>query len=145
MLHTVRQVVHNDSTWRAILRGLNQQFRHKIATGQAIVDYISDHAGVDLHPVFTQYLTTTRIPVFEYSSDGGTLRYRWGDVVAGFAMPVRVVAETGDTLALTPTEQWQTAALPPGPPGGVRVDENFYVETRRLDPPVSSAAPRTDR
>jgi aminopeptidase N len=145
MLHTIRQVVHNDSTWRATLRALNQQFRHRIATGQAIVDYISDHAGIDLHPVFTQYLTTTRIPVFEYSSDGGTLRYRWADVVAGFAMPVRVVAEMGDTLALTPTEQWQTAALPPGPPGGVRVDENFYVETRRLDPPVSSGPSRTDR
>ena len=142
LLHTVRQVVHNDSTWRAILRGLNRQFRHRIATGQEVQDYISRQAGIDLHPVFVQYLTTTRVTVFEYSSDGGTLRYRWGEVVAGFAMPVRVVAETGDTLALTPTEQWQTAALPPGPPGGVRVDENFYVETRRLDPPVSTA-PRT--
>jgi aminopeptidase N len=143
MLHTVRQVVHNDSTWRAILRGLNEQFRHKIATGRAIQDYISGHAGVNLHPVFTQYLTTTRVPVFEYHSDGGTLRYRWANVVAGFAMPVRVVAETGDTLALTPTAQWQTTALPAGPPGGVTVDENYYVETRRLDPPVSSASSRT--
>jgi aminopeptidase N len=143
LLHTIRQVVHNDSTWRAVLRGLNERFRHRIATGQEIQDYISRQSGVDLGPVFTQYLTTTRIPVFEYHSDGGTLRYRWADVVAGFAMPVRVVAESGDTLALTPTAQWQTAALPAGPPGGVEVDENFYVETRRLDPPTASTSSRT--
>ena len=144
LLHTIRQVLHNDSTWRAILRGLNERFGHGIATGQAIQEYISQRAGVDLRPVFAQYLTTTRIPIFEYYSHGGTLRYRWGDVIPGFAMPVRAVAETGDTLALTPTAQWQTAALP-GPPGGVRVDENFSVLTRRLDPPVSSPSSRTGR
>ena len=55
-------------------------------------------------------------------------------------MPVRVVAETGDTLALKPTADWQTTALPAGPAGGVRVDENYYVETKRLDPAVRAAA-----
>ena len=146
MLHTIRQVVGNDSTWRAILRGLNAEFGHRVVTGRAVQEYISAHAGVDLRPVFAQYLTTTRIPVFEYRSDGGTLAFRWADVVPGFAMPVRVVAETGDTLALVPTTAWQTAALPPGPPGGVRVDENYYVETRRLDPPAATApTPSTGR
>ena len=98
---------------------------------------------MNLQPVFDQYLTTTRVPVFEYTSDGGALRYRWADVVPGFAMPVRVIAETGDTLALTPTANWQTAALPAGPPGGVRVDENYYVETKRLDPAVRAASAPT--
>ena len=146
MLHTIRQVVGNDSTWRAILRGLNTEFGHRVVTGRAVQEYISDRAGVDLRPVFAQYLTTTRIPVFEYRSDGGTLAFRWADVVPGFAMPVRVVAETGDTLALVPTTAWQTAALPPGPPGGVRVDENYYVDTRRLDPPTATPpTPSTGR
>ena len=140
MLNTLRQVIGNDSTWRAILRGLGERFGHQIASGRAVEQFFSQKAGMDLQPVFDQYLATTRVPVFEYTSDGGTLKYRWGDVVPKFAMPVRVVAETGDTLALTPTAEWQTAAMPAGPAGGVRVDENYYVETKRLDPAVRTAA-----
>lgn len=138
LLHTIRHVIGNDSTWRDILRGLNARFGHRIVTGREVEDYISEHSGLDLQPVFTQYLTTTRIPVFEYRAERGVLTYRWADVVPGFAMPVRVVGESGDTLALVPTDAWQTAALPPGPPGGVRVDEDFYVKSRRLDTPAGT-------
>jgi aminopeptidase N len=133
LLHTLRHVIGNDSTWRGILRGLNARFGHRVVTGREVQDYISERSGMDLRPVFAQYLTTTRLPVFEYRSNGGTLTHRWSDVVPGFAMPVKVIAETGDTLALVPTTSWQSAALPPGPPGGVTVDEDFYVITRRLE------------
>jgi len=140
LLNTIRQVVGNDSTWRAILRGLGERFGHQVTSGRAVEQFFSQKSGMDLQPVFDQYLTTTRVPVFEYTSDGGTLKYRWGNVVPKFAMPVRVVAETGDTLALKPTADWQTTAMPAGPAGGVRVDENYYVETKRLDPAVRAAA-----
>ena len=30
--------------------------------------------------------------------------------------------------------------MPAGPAGGVRVDENYFVETKRLDPAVRAAA-----
>jgi aminopeptidase N len=133
LLHTIRHVIGNYSTWRAILRGLNQGFGHRVVTGREVQDYISQRSGIDLGPVFAQYLTTTRIPIFEYRTDGATLAYRWSDVVPGFAMPVRVIAESGDTLSLVPTAGWQTVTLPPGPPGGVSVDEDFYVITRRLE------------
>jgi hypothetical protein len=33
--------------------------------------------------------------------------------------------------------------MPAGPPGGVRVDENYYVETKRLDPAVRAASAPT--
>jgi len=135
MLHTIRHIIDNDSTWRAILRGLNAEFGHRIVTGQQVQDYISVHAGVDLAKVFRQYLTTTRIPVFEYRLDGATLTYRWTDVVPGFDMPVRVAAGPGRWVSLSPTEAWRAATLPSAAPEDFRVDENFYVVARRVGLP----------
>jgi aminopeptidase N len=140
MLHTIRQVIDNDSTWRAVLRGVNATFAHRIVTGRQIQEYISAHAGVDLTRVFEQYLTTTQVPTLEYRLDDSTLTYRWADVVPGFAMPLRVLVGGGRSVRLTPTEQWQTTTLALERPDAFRVDENFYVYTRWVDRP--GEAPR---
>jgi aminopeptidase N len=140
MLNTIRHVVDNDTTWRAVLRGLNVKFRHRIVTGKEVQDYISAQAGIDLHKVFEQYLTTTSLPVFEYRLDGTTLSYRWTDVVPGFAMPIRVASGPGRWVRLSPTEAWQTTTLPLAHPDEFRVDENFFVEPRWADRPVAPSA-----
>jgi aminopeptidase N len=142
MLHTIRQVVGNDSTWRAMLRGVNRTFAHRVVTGRQVQDYLSEHAGIDLHRVFEQYLTTTKVPTFEYRLDGTTLTYRWADVVPGFAMPIRVWLGAGRAQRLTPKDEWQTASLALEQPDAFRVDENFYVLTRWVDRP-GGAAPAT--
>ena len=112
MLLTIRQVVDNDSTWRSILRGLNATFRRQTVTGRQVKDYMSKQAGIDLSRIFAQYLTTTLVPVFEYTIAGKTLKYRWSNVVPGFAMPLRVtLADGAPYTVLHPTEVWQTAAL----------------------------------
>jgi len=129
MLHTIRQLVDDDGRWRAILRGLNQTFRHQIVTSRQVEEYIGREAGTDLGPVFQQYLTTTRIPVFEYRLANDSLRYRWADVVPGFAMRVRVQVPGQGTVWLRPTEAWQTT---PARAGEVTVDDNFYVQSRNL-------------
>ena len=134
MLHTIRHVIANDVTWRAILRGLNIEFRHRIVTGKQVQDYISAHAGKDLGKIFAQYLTTTRIPVFEYRLNGTSLSYHWADVVSGFDMPMRVGSRDGPWVALSPTEAWQTVTLPLAAPEDFRVDEDFYVVLRRAEP-----------
>jgi aminopeptidase N len=121
-------VVNDDEKWRSILRGLNRTFRHQIVTARQVEDYISTQAGVDLSRVFQQYLTTTRIPVFEYRVDGKALSYRWTDVVPGFDLPVRVMlADSGYSL-LKPTEAWQTARLDRSE---VKVDPNYYIVVRQ--------------
>ncbi len=129
LLHTLRQVVNDDARWRGILRGLQTTFRHGIVTADQIESYISTQAGTDFSRVFRQYLTTTRIPIFDYHIDGNTLAYRWREVVEGFDLPVRVLA--GDTaMVLTPSEEWQTVRLARSLES-VTVDPNYYVLTRR--------------
>lgn len=131
MLHTIRQVIADDEKWREILRGLNTDFRHRIVTGKEVREYIAAKAGVPLAKVFEQYLTTTKIPAFEYRLEGDRLTYRWADVVPGFDMPMQVRVGQGRTVRLAPRETWQTATLPLQYPEDFALDEDFYVVPRR--------------
>ncbi len=125
MLHMIRQLVNDDEKWRSILRGIQSTFRHKTVTGQQIEDYMIKASGLNLAPIFQQYLTTTKIPTLEYKQTGAGTEYRWADVVPGFAMPVRA----NGTL-LRPTEAWKT--MPHA--DTLAVDPNFYVLTKKLEP-----------
>jgi aminopeptidase N len=135
VLHTIRQLVDDDNKWRMILRGLQQQFRHQTVTGQQVLDYINEHSGGDLTHVFVQYLTTTKVPEFQYHTEGSTLSYRWANVISGFDMKVRVNVPGIGTRVLSPTEQWQTLQAPSANGADLVVDENYYVTSSRRDTP----------
>jgi aminopeptidase N len=124
MLHMIRQIVSDDEKWRSILRGIQSRFRHQTVTGQQIEDYMIQASGLNLAPVFQQYLTTPKVPVLEYKQTPDGTAYRWAEVVPGFAMPVRA-----NGVLLHPTEAWKT--MPHA--DTIVVDPNFYVLTRKLD------------
>ncbi len=139
MLHTIRQVVDDDDRWRSILRGIQATFRHEIVTGDQVRGYISERAGMDLDPVFRQYLTTTDVPVLELRA-GDPLRYRWTDVVDGFAMPVDVRVG-GECVRIRPMTEWRTDGLEASDPDEVGVDRDYYVHVRRIGGAGTAAAP----
>ena len=66
MIHTIRQIINNDSIFRSILIGLNKRYYHQTVTTGEIENYISKKSGIDLSSVFDQYLRTTMIPTLEY-------------------------------------------------------------------------------
>jgi aminopeptidase N len=133
MLHTIRHIIDDDRRWVSILRGLNAEFRHRIVTGKQVQDYMSAQAGIRLDKVFQQYLTTTRIPAFEYRLEGARLSYRWTDVVPGFDMPIEVQISPDSTIRLSPTESWQTLSVALDHPEDFRVSPDFYVTPRRAN------------
>ena len=60
--------------------------------GKVLYIYVAGNT-IDLYDAETyQYLRTIKIPVFSYRIDGNTLSFKWDNVVAGFAMPIRVAA-----------------------------------------------------
>lgn len=108
MLHTIRQLVNNDEKWRGILRGMNKTFYHQTVEGKQIEAFMSQQSGMNLQPVFDQYLRDTRLPTLEYRIKGKTLEYRWTNCVAGFDMPLEVcLDDNGSTQRLKPTTAWQ--------------------------------------
>ena len=137
MIHMIRQLVGDDEKWRGILRGIQSTFWHQTVTGKQIEDYISKQSGIDLAPLFAQYLTTTKIPVLEYKVADGNFSYHWTNVVPGFAVPVKAVvgdtANSGNFIWLKPTEQWQTLSAPVPAGADVKIDPDFLVTAKRAD------------
>ena len=125
MLHTIRQIINNDEKWRQILRGLNSTFYHQTVTTQQIENYISEQAGIDLTPVFNQYLRDTRVPTLEYYFTEKQLSYRWINCVDGFTMPVQVDL-SGESLQIQPTKEWKVITVS-NANSKLTIDANYYV------------------
>ena len=91
-LNTLRSVVNDDAKWFAMIHDLFQHFKYQNIMTEDIVAYMNQYTGMNLTPIFDQYLRHTGIPTMELKFDegAGTVKYRWKADVAGFAMPVRV-------------------------------------------------------
>ena len=127
MLHTLRQIIGNDEQWRAILRGLNEEFYHQTVSGDQIEAYIIEKSGLDLHAFFNQYVRDYRLPVLEYAFEGDSLRFRWTQCVREFDMPAPVTIG-GVSYTLKPTRRWQHIDLTV-PGNSLVLDKDYYAAT----------------
>ena len=130
MLHTLRQLVEDDTLWRSILRGLNETFYHQTVTTQQIESYLSERTGKDLSAFFDQYLRTAWVPNLEYRWNGNILEYRYQDIVPGFDMPIRVFADE-EVQWIFPAAAWKQTPFQ-NKPGNFQVDPNFYITSTAL-------------
>jgi aminopeptidase N len=130
MLHTIRQVMNNDSSFRAMLRGLNKTFYHQTVTTKQVEQFISNFAKTDFSTVFDEYLRTTMVPVLEYKIDSSAVSVRYTNVVKDFNLPLKVTLDS-KSLWIKPTADWSNI------PGSEKVkvftvDRNFYVESKMV-------------
>jgi aminopeptidase N len=133
MLHTIRQIVDNDSTWKSILRGLQQDFYHQTVTSKQVENYINQRVDYDLSPVFDQYLRHANIPTLQYHISDETLYYRWDADIQGFDMPVEVSLNGNEFSVIHPTvNEWRTAELNLSEVSNFTINPNFYVQTDLL-------------
>lgn len=134
MLHTIRQIVDNDTLWRDILRGLNRDFYHQTVDGAQIEAYICQKSGKKLEKVFDQYLRDIRIPTLEYRFEKkGKVAYRWANCVEGFNMPVKVALRPGVYEFVYPETEWKSRVCKKIKKVGLKVDEDFYVNVRGIN------------
>jgi aminopeptidase N len=125
MLHTIRQIINDDTKWLDILRGLNKDFYHQVVDGAQIENYMSQKTGIDLKPIFDQYLRDVRIPVFEYYVKDNNLTFRWNSCVPRFNMPLKLWIG-GNAKNVNPTTRWTTLKLDSTNPE-IIVDKDYYV------------------
>jgi len=125
MLNTLRSVVNDDRKWMKLLRDTYDTFKYKNSMTEDIVAFFNKQTGMNLAPIFYQYLRHTAIPVLELEFDAaaGTVRYRWKVDEASFTMPVRVGSENA-WQTITPTTEWQTMKT-------TQSKESFMAETSR--------------
>ncbi len=129
LLNMIRTIINDDEKWRSILRGLNKTFYHQTVTYVDIVNYISDQSGINLRPVFDQYLHYKNLPILEFSvSSKGKLTARWLADAKGFNMPVRVRIKGGEYQFIKPSTRPIIIDINGATKDNIEVDTfNYYI------------------
>ncbi|HEV7398461.1 MAG TPA: M1 family metallopeptidase [Pyrinomonadaceae bacterium] len=110
-LNTLRSVVDDDKRWWALIRDFYQHFKHQNIMTEDVVAYFNKQTGMNLTPIFDQYLRHTALPTLELKFADGTVSYRWKVDEPGFAMPVKV-GQKDHWQLIKPTTEWQTMNSP---------------------------------
>ena len=113
MINTMRSIINDDPKWFALIKAFYQAFKYKDSMTEDVVAWWNQHSGLNLTPVFNQYLRRVAIPTLELNFDEvtHTVQYKWQADEAGFAMPVEV-GDPAHWLTLHPTLEWQTLKTP---------------------------------
>jgi aminopeptidase N len=108
-LNTLRSVIDDDARWWALIHDFYQHFKYRNIMTEDVVQYFNQQTGMNLTPLFDQYLRHAALPVLElkWSEAEGTVAYRWKADEPAFQMPVRAGIKD-HWQVLQPTAEWQT-------------------------------------
>jgi aminopeptidase N len=112
-LNTLRSVVNDDARWWTLIHDFYQHFKYQNIMTEDVVQYFNQQTGMNLTPIFDQYLRHTALPALElkWNEGEGTVSYRWKADESAFRMPVRAGARDHWQI-LQPTVEWQTLKTP---------------------------------
>ncbi len=128
LLNMVRVIINNDDKWRGILRGLNKTFYHQTVTYDDIIDYIVKQSGINLAPVFDQYLHYAKLPTLDVTWKNNRSYFKWVADAKGFNMPVKVRVKGGEYLVINPTTELQELKIPGANQENLEADTfDFYI------------------
>ncbi|MBL0308330.1 MAG: M1 family metallopeptidase [Bacteroidetes bacterium] len=139
MLNTIRHIINKDGLWWSIVKGISDTaFKYKTTDYQEITNYISKKSGINLAPVFEQYLKQANIPVLEYKlkkTKHGEyeLSYRWQVDVKNFRMPFVISYSAGQEKRINGSDEWQTTSIKLKKDTQLKVnDELMYIDVKKL-------------
>lgn len=131
MLNTIRHILNDDAKWWKLLLSYSEKFRHRIIDNRMVVAYFERETGLNLKPVFNQYLKYKNIPVLELKVTKKQLEYRWKTDEPNFAMPVDIKIK-GKETRLQPTNEWQKSTFKVKKMKEVEVLTNeFFVDVEK--------------
>ena len=105
MLNTLRHVINDDVKWWRILFNYSLNFRHKIIDTETVIAYFNSASGMNLTPIFTQYLYKVGIPFLEIKRNKKKLEFRWNSETENFNMPVDITVD-GQKMRINPKNKW---------------------------------------
>ena len=107
LLHSIRSFINNDERWWKILKNYSTTFTHQIIDTQTVIQFFSEQAGLELAPVFNQYLVHKELPILEWKFVANKLYFRWNCAEQGFNLPATFVSK-GKEIRVTPTKNWKS-------------------------------------
>jgi aminopeptidase N len=108
-LNTLRAVIDNDARWWKLLRDYCDRFKYSNIMTEDVVKFFNEQTGLNLTPIFDQYLRQAALPVLElrFQEEVGSVSFRWKAEIKEFAMPVKVGRKT-DWQLIRPGMEWKT-------------------------------------
>ena len=129
-LHTLRSIVNDDRKWFALIHDLFQHFKYQNIMTEDMVAWINQRTGMNLTPVFDQYLRHTAIPKLELKFENGSVSYRWQTDEPAFAMPIKV-GTGGKWQLIRPTTTWQSMKTPIKKENFEAATDLYYVDVEK--------------
>jgi aminopeptidase N len=95
-INTLRHTIDNEAIWSAILKDMNDVFRHKTVHYKDIVAFFSKKSGMNLEPLFHQYVQKAPIPELNIQMKKGKngkiqLTLSWTKTDKNFEMPIYIL------------------------------------------------------
>ena len=110
MLHTIRNVVANDSLWFKALKEFALDFKLSSTNSKEVLAWFESKLGENVKLIMERYLFSASIPVLEYKEKKmlwkKSIEYRWKNETEGFKLPIHFIDKRGDKR-LVPTSEWQ--------------------------------------
>ena len=108
LINTIRHIVNDDEKWWKILLKYSETYRHQIIDTKMVIDFFSQESGINLTPVFNQYLRYTSIPKLEFRNNGtkNQFEFAWNTNEPNFEMPIDVIFKN-KKVRLMGTNKWQ--------------------------------------
>src|SRR5690606_23211888 len=107
MLNTIRHIVNDDEKWWKLLLDYSNHFKHQIIEARDVIDFFTQESGINLRPVFEQYLYHKQLPQLHIEPTKKGFIYYWKTDVENFEMPVEVILD-GKSIRLQVTNKPQT-------------------------------------
>lgn len=132
MLNTLRSIVDDDAKWWKLLHDFYQHFKYQNITTEDEVLFFNQHTGMNLTPVFDQYLRQAQIPRLEllFGEAPGMVMYKWNADEEDFSMPVRV-GTPDHWQIIHPTTQWQWMQSPLSKDNFQVATDMYYVDVNK--------------
>jgi aminopeptidase N len=93
-LHTLRNVVQDDSLWFSVLKTFQQKYGGQTVTTQDFEEHLESLTGRNFEAIFNEYLRADSLPVMRYSIKHKKNRldvyYQWETESNGFDVPMNV-------------------------------------------------------
>lgn len=131
ILHTMRNILDNDTLWFNTIYDLSTIYRHTILSSKEVETFISKRTRYDFSNFFQQYLYRAKLPKFEYyikpNNGLNELHYRLNAEIRGLELPVKITLAKNKFEFVTATKKWQIIDLPFENPEDFKVDLNHFL------------------
>jgi aminopeptidase N len=134
-LHTLRNIINNDSIFFNIIKEFYERFKYKIACTQDFIDVVNEKTNSDYTWFFNQYLYNRTCPLLQWDyiknkeTNCNELYFRWLNIDDNFPLPIHVKTDS-KTYVIRPSTNLQKVKLALEPSITMNFDGSYIALKR---------------